>query len=429
MEAVRVRKLTDRRCARAWVLSVALAVGGCGDSFNLLGGNSSRPTLNLGTLGVGDDTTHYEEAENNAFEDAEWVGLASGSRVIRGTVNGTSDVDVYDLGPISRGTRIVVEMTAADSLDGALAIFDDTGATLLVNDHRNAYLGRKDPFIDVVSRRDSSACLVAVSATPGYSALGNYALLASRQDGAAVPSSQSDTVLLVFTGGSNVRIGGRAAVNVPAFDAADIGSSFAGQTSAIMAQVLASVREDYEGLNVTIYSTSEGTQWDGVMTRVFFGTYDPGLLGVAEGVDEYNSTNAQEAIIFTDTFGAFMQLDPSVSEISAALTNVTSHEIGHLLGLVHTADPEGVMDVTASLNRLLIDQDFRKSELYADVFPVGDQNALQCLMDSIGGTVDLAAFKAYYKSAAYSKTFFEDEGPSAREGLLLSGCDLKTHDH
>jgi hypothetical protein len=380
-------------------------------------------------VGLDSDDTYFEAYPNDLFEEAETVELAGASRVVRGRISGSDDVDVYDLGPMSAGSRIIVDMTTADGLDGTIALFDDTGSGLLVNDHRNVYLGESEPFVDVVIRRHTDACYVATSATPGYSAVGDYALFAQKEHPVSLPTPRPDTVLLVFDGGSNVRIGSRAAVDVPVFDAANISNVYAGQTSEMIRRVVAGVREDYTGLNATILSTSEGAEYDGDMTRVFFGTFDSALLGVAEGVDEFNAIKAQEAIIFTDTFSAFMQLNPTVEEMSQAIANVTSHEIGHLLGLVHTADPSGIMDVTASLNQLLTNQIFRKSLLYSAVFPLGEQDGLQLLLDTVGGDAALALQKQAEMESQMLKRNVEASGPPARNLFYLSTCGLEEHSH
>jgi len=159
-----------------------------------------------------------------------------------------------------------------------------------------------------------------------------------------------------------------------------------------MSTVVQRVRDDYAAYDATILSTSEGTNYESGMSRVFFGTFDPALLGVAEGVDEFNGARDQEAIVFTDTFDAFVKLSPTLEQMSQALANVTSHEIGHLLGLVHTADIYGVMDVTASLRYLMRDQAFSRSPLEDGTFPVGYQDDALTLAESVGG--DLNTFRA-----------------------------------
>ncbi len=331
---------------------------------------------------------------------------------------------MYNLGPAAAGDRIIVDVATSGQLDAAIALFDGSGDSLLVNDHRNVYRGLQLPFIDVVIRNSTDACYVGIATTPGFESSGEYALQTQRQVFSTIPSPRSDDILLVFTGGTNVRIGSRSPVDVPAYDPADIDTRFSGDADEMIAEIVEDVRRDFAGLDVTIHSSSEGTQYSQEMSRVFFGTYDAALLGVAEGVDEFNSERSQEAIIFTDTFAAFNDLRPSVEEMGQAIANVTSHEIGHLLGLVHTTDDIGIMDVTGSLRDLLGDQTFRRSPIYSAVFPIGAQDAVQALMASVGGDPLLQFMKYVTYDAPAHDLDHARTRPSARSHLLLSSCGL-----
>src|SRR5690606_11118543 len=131
------------------------------------------------------------------------------------------------------------------------------------------------------------------------------------------------------------------------FDAARISPRFAGQSSVIAARVTEMVREAFAGLDVEIHVAAELTAPPGPRTTVYFGTYNSQLLGLADNVDPYNTDPNQSAILYTDTFALFDALSPDLEAISQALANTTAHEIGHLLGLRHTADPQDIMDTTA----------------------------------------------------------------------------------
>ena len=143
--------------------------------------------MSLNTLDLDAESTFVEAASNDLLESAESVDLANGDRLIYGSIDGPDDIDVYDLGRVRPGDRVVVELVIDNNLYGTIALFDEAGASVLINDHRNVYLGRTDPFIDVVVRRAADSCHVAVAGTPGFSSSGEYALLASTTPGEPIP--------------------------------------------------------------------------------------------------------------------------------------------------------------------------------------------------------------------------------------------------
>ena len=429
-EAVHVRILAGgisarRVCRLGGPLSALVTLVGCGGAVTTPVEGGSGSTLNSSAVDFENASSVFESVPNNELASAEPFEVDAEALVIRGEIDIVSDVDVFQIGAVETGDHVFVDVSVPDELKGVIALFDQDGSALLVNDHRNVYLGRKGPFIDLVVRRPSAAAYVGFSLTPGFQATGEYALLASIEPQAQIPNSRPESVILDFVGGLGVTIGSRAGIDVPPFDAATVAPRFEGQSDEVIRRVVQMIREDFAAFNVTIESTSDGDAYDGSQSRLYFGTFDPALLGVAEGVDEYNARPSQEAVVFTDTFNAFDALDPSVEEISQALANVASHEIGHLLGLVHTKNAVELMDVTASLSELMEDQAFGVSPIYEAVFPVGQQDAVQYLVDAVGG--DESAARVAAQTAAQRAA---NKGPSrekrvpARTHDLLSSCDL-----
>ena len=395
----------------------------CDALYNPFESERARSTLNLAALEAANAPTHIESDLNDEFIYAEAVEVAADPVIIRGRLDDAHDVDVYDVGPVLPGDRVRVEVSVDEGIDGAIALFDASGSSLLVNDHRNVFEGRRGPFVDIIIRRAAAYCYVAFTATPGFTVVGDYALVASIESHDPIPAPVPDVILLDFAGGPDVTIGSRPAIDVPPFDAVNISKLYRNRTDEMVALIVEDIRTTFSGFDLTILSTSEGAVPDSSSSRLFFGTYDSALLGVAEGVDEYNGQKRQEAIVFTDTFAAFERLNPSVEEMAQAISNVACHEIGHLLGLVHTADPDGIMDVTASLSELMVPQAFTVSPLYAAVFPLGNQDGVQLLLDSIGGDAEAARVHEW-KTLQKRPVSVDDGQRLIRASLMLGTCGL-----
>lgn len=402
-------------------------LAGCGNAITPLQTGDSRASLSSVVLDeppdVVDDTSGVfrNVAESVLLDEMPWH--------IQGVLTGPDDVDLYEIGPVNSGDRVVVTFSSTGSLNGAIALFDASGASLLINDHQNVYLGKTQPFIDVVFPYAQPATYVAVSLTPGFDSAGNYSLEASKEPGYILRELRPDVAILDFSGVNGVRISSRPPIDMTPFDASDISPNYQGYTEEMIRSIVEQVRYDYEAFDVTILSTSEGDVWEPGVTRLFFGAYDAALLGVAEGVDEFNATDNQQAIVFTDSFVAFTPLSPSATQMGQAIANVASHEIGHLMGMVHTDDSLGIMDVTASLRELLEDQSFRRSLIYSSVFPIGFQDAPNYLLASVGGDAQLAMEKAQREDLRKVSAMRDDRRQPARKASHLSLCALERQEN
>ena len=63
-----------------------------------------------------------------------------------------------------------------------------------------------------------------------------------------------------------------------------------------------------------------------------------------------------------------------------------AQELGHLLGLRHTADIKDIMDITASARQMLFDQWHKVADLHSSIMSIGYQDAPTMFSWCVGGT-------------------------------------------
>ncbi len=333
----------------------------------------------------GSITKAFQEVENNdTFETANLVPWQNTVK-LSGTIPAgqeSLDRDIFDLGSIPAGYRVRGTLSIQAGDDVVFGLFNHDQSILGFVNLAASTSGPSE--MDIVLREAVQHLYVQVSTREAAGRNLPYEVTIS-VEGAGVLGYRPQIVVLNFQGAQNVRIGHRPAVDVPPFDAAVIDARFAGQTETVIQTLLEMVEEDYAGLNVSFYLAGESYIPTGERTTIYFGYSDDRLLGLADNIDPYNTDIEQAAIVFTDVFSIFSALNPDVEDIAQALANVTSHELGHLLGLRHTADMRDIMDITASANRMLQDQWFCDAILHKQVLPLGTQNSPKLLAWAVGG--------------------------------------------
>ena len=377
--------------AGLWTLC-ALSLTGClpvtqettdaGTSDNILPASvlSYNSTNRLLTSGA-----HAEAEPNDDFASAEPLQVTDGVEITGVIAAGSNpiDRDIFDLGPAQAGDRIQAQLAVTLASSITLGLLDERQRLI---GHLNPYSPTSGPsHLDVTLREETSHLYLAVGTNMPSGANRAYTVNLSIQTGQPIPDYRPQVIILNFIGGNGVRIASRAAANVPAFDATVISPRFAGQTDAIIQSVLAMVADDYAGLGFSVYLAGDPNIPDVPASTIYFGTYDPNLLGLADNIDPYNATAEQEAVVFTDTFSLFEALSPDVTAISQTLANVASHEIGHLIGLRHTTDAHDLMDTTATARQMMVDQWFRAAPVNESVFAVGYQDSPLMLSWTLGG--------------------------------------------
>lgn len=311
----------------------------------------------------------------SSFQTATPLALdAAGKAIITGNISGNK-VDVFDLGSMSPGDRVIVTVkpTSGSLLDPVAALFDANQELFALNDDVDFEGGRIDSAIDDIVFVATSQFFFAITRFPLGNQEGAYEATVEVQRGQPVPAPPAQVLFLNFAGGS-VTIPGEGTINVNAFDAADIDAAYAGQTAFIKTTIINTVTNRFASTGIQIVTSDDPNPPANPFSTILFGGFSQTKFGVAQDVDAGNRDRCDDGIVFTDDFDKPFAQQPTAEGVGIAIGNVAAHEAGHLLGLNHVADVTDLMDTTGSASTLLANQIFKTSRLASSVFPIGNQN-------------------------------------------------------
>ena len=150
------------------------------------------------------------------------------------------------------------------------------------------------------------------------------------------------------------------------------------QTDALKDRVQRIVEDRYAGYGLLVLNSDDNDEPSLAHSTAYFGGTSYEAFAISEQIDTFNEDPSDQTIVFT---GSYQEVFPraTLEQMAQALGNTVAHEIGHLLGLVHTHDCNSLMDTTCTNERLLSAQAFKTAALDDSVFPFGWQDAEEIL--------------------------------------------------
>jgi hypothetical protein len=358
------------------VLLLTCGLAGC--VTELAGPDQGLPGV-LAPLVAGGDTQQAAPGAAPDADDNTDIPIRQ-SIIVQGSVTGKGTYQMFDLGPGALGEQWEVLPNGRNQARGpfTLVLLDDQFNLLM----RTVVSGQSR--LSHVARHATPHVYLGVTPS-STSAGGAFDLEVRWQGGQPVPAAVPQLVYLNFEGASAVRVHGREPLVLPPFDAGSVAAHYAGASAEMAHEIAQTIRLDYARYNVLIFSSVDGPPpEDSEYSTIYFGGSDEALLGLADNVDMYNRAKDQAAIVYVESFSPYSLMGLDTEEMALMIGNVASHELGHLLGLYHTDDPEELMDSTGSAWDLTRDQAFGRAPLEGAVFPTGMQNAPLLLEQTVG---------------------------------------------
>ncbi len=344
-----------------------------------------------GTGGTGGGTTTpvtsgglpvIEPGTNTSIATAAPLDLATGEFRFVSAINSGADINVFQLGSVAAGDRIVADIQAQNSnLDAVAAIFDADAHLVDLNDDRDP--NDLNPLIDFVLRGNPGSYFLAVIDFPGSGTTGQYVADVRIERQVGVPAPHNQIVFLDWRGGSGITIPNIGTFDLPPFSATALGFPD-NQTQALKDAALQAAQQRYSGFDITFLSSDHNPVPGAAHSTVYFGDFSPQAFAVSQDIDAYNQDPSDASIVFVQDFTNSFSHQPGFNEMATALGNTVAHEVAHLLGLVHTAQCNDLMDTSCSNDRLLIVQELGTTPLDPSVFAFGLQPERDLMMWVLG---------------------------------------------
>lgn len=329
------------------------------------------------------DAPFLDESGNGTFKSATALPLENAASLsFRGTIDSATDIDIFTLGSLRAGDRVVVDVQrTGGNLDPVISVFDEDEDIQAFNDDREADGSDLDPYLDILIRGQDGDYFLAIAGFGGLST-GDYAAFVQIERGDGGPAGEPAIIFLDWDGGAftSETLG---SFNLPEFDATQVGLR-SDQTQTLKDQVYAVVTDRYADYQITFVSSDDSDPPAEPHSTVYFGGDSSRAFALAEHIDVHNQDKTDVAIIFTEAYADAFAFTPTLSQMANAIGNTVAHEVGHLLGLVHTSDCGELMDATCYNEALLLDQTFDRAEIDIATFPTGYQNAAELLAWILG---------------------------------------------
>lgn len=325
---------------------------------------------------------------------------------------------VVNLGPMSAGDRIFLQLLSLPGYEQTLLATQDFSVTLLDSNlniftwlQSNLVVGRVPILLA------PSASFVIGQSTPNFYAVvdGGQSVRVVLQRATGLTSARPQRVYVNFDGATALAVSNLPAQNIPRLNANTFNQFFnvspgwtdPNETNQLTAEIMSSVRELFDGFDIEFIGSNEVDALPAIPFKtIHVGGTNAFVFGLPDYIDPRNDSQTGVAAVFALSIGDatiddFSQTNPvsTIPELGDAIARIVARETGHLLGLRATAvstdlmqRTEGALSTDLTLPRVFESNPVVESEqvdVFAplgspDVAPIGTQDARAYLEEVLG---------------------------------------------
>lgn len=291
---------------------------------------------------------------------------------------------IFDLGSLEQGDRIFISLMRTPGFsrvftsdtDYSLAILDGDGKifawyqrTIHFNEHTKLIVGHPSAHYYVATD-------------------GAQSVHVRIQRGTNLFQPRQQRVLVSFAGSPRASAGPFPAQPVRTFSATNLNPAWgAAETTAIKTAILTRLNGVYLPYNVEFFSSDDTPPPNLPSMTVHMGETNLFAYGVADHIDPRNDTLTGTAIVYATSIFNDFGGGLSAADVGTLIGTITSHEVGHLLGLRHVNEAVDLMFTGADpTNPLTIrtDSTVSTAEQVWNQPSIGIQDADLLLRETVG---------------------------------------------
>ena len=334
-----------------------------------------------------------EHEENDDFLAAQPIGALSDTIIkIKGSQRSATDIDVYSVQRVRNTGGMKISLNVASDRNQALQVcLFDSQFNLLRRQGLHSIASTRAVDAFVPPRDDLQDVFIAISAwaidmaeKEAVTPL-DYTVLVQESGSSTSADPRGKRVWLAFGGAHDLGLPESSLLGIRSFDPAKISGRLSGSTPLVIESLISDLRLIFGDYDIEFQVYENGTFAGGEDIIALIGGSNSEMNGTTRSVGFPDGSTRTAVLVFAENLASLEQFVFSPQQAARYLANVVAHELGHVIGLDHTIEPEDAMSIFQTAIRRFNDLGtFGRATLLPSISRIGFQDGRARLLAAVG---------------------------------------------